>query len=307
MAYEAGATLNNLTLCSSCGIPAVNHATWKKCDCSRGGCGRVKYCSDECKAWHSNTHKEELRTKKLFTQPEKNQLGECPICCLPLSNDMNRSIMMGCCNKIICDGCSYANKKREIEQRLRHRCAFCREPLPKTPEEGVKRDLMKRVKADDPMALWYSGKRHQMDGSYEAAFDHLTRAAELGVAAAHRALSGMYYDGQGVTKDMKMSIYYAEQAAMLGCPDSRYDLGVYDVKKGKYDKAKKHFIMLANIGYDGSLKWLKELYVDGKASKEDYADALRAYQAAVNAAKSREREVANSLYNKARGAARKKS
>lgn len=79
------------------------------------------------------------------------------------------------------------------------------------------------------------------------------------------------------------------------------------MKKGRYDKAKKHFIMLANIGYDGSLKWLKELYVDGKASKEDYAGALRAYQAAVNAAKSREREEANSLYNKARGAAQKKS
>ena len=31
---------------------------------------------------------------------------------------------------------------------------------------------------------------------------------------------------------------------MLGCPDSRYDLGVYDVKKGKYDKAKKHFIII---------------------------------------------------------------
>lgn len=71
--------------------------------------------------------------------------------------------------------------------------------------------------------------------------------------------------GQGVEKDMKMSIYHAEEAAMSGCPDSRYDLGVYDVKKGKYDKAKKYFIMLANnIGYDGFLKWLKALYVDGK-------------------------------------------
>jgi hypothetical protein len=54
-------------------------------------------------------------------------------------------------------GCSYANKKREIEQRLRHRCAFCRELLPNTPEEGVKRDLMKRVKADDPMATVVKG------------------------------------------------------------------------------------------------------------------------------------------------------
>ena len=47
---------------------------------------------------------------------------------------------------------------------------------------------MKRVKADDPMALWYSGKRDHMGGSYEIAFDYLmlmTRAAELGVATAH--------------------------------------------------------------------------------------------------------------------------
>lgn len=74
---KSSAKMNNFTLCSSCGIPVGNYATFKKCDCSRGGCGRVKYCSDGCKAWHANTHKEELRDKKLFTQPEKNQLGEC--------------------------------------------------------------------------------------------------------------------------------------------------------------------------------------------------------------------------------------
>jgi hypothetical protein len=35
---------------------------------------------------------------------------------------------------------------------------------------------------------------------------------------------------------------------------------------------------------------LKKLYSDGHASKEDYAGALRAYQAAVDATKSAERE-----------------
>jgi hypothetical protein len=45
---------------------------------------------------------------------------------------------------------------------------------------------------------------------------------------------------------------------------------------------------------------LRKLYADGHASKDDYADALRAYQAAVNATKSAEREVAEAYY-KARG------
>ena len=61
MAYNNAGKMN-LTL-SSCGIPAVNYIC--KMEEVRlqpgGGCGRVKYyCSDECKAWHANTHKEEL-------------------------------------------------------------------------------------------------------------------------------------------------------------------------------------------------------------------------------------------------------
>ena len=101
--------MNNLTLCSSCGIPAVSYVNWKKCDCSRG-CG-VKFVAMNVRLGISNTHKEELRTKKLFTQPEKERLRFVVYRC---QIDMNRSIMMGGCSKIICDGCSYANKRREI-------------------------------------------------------------------------------------------------------------------------------------------------------------------------------------------------
>jgi hypothetical protein len=40
------------------------------------------------------------------------------------------------------------------------------------------------------------------------------------------------------------------------------------------------------------LGYLKDLFVKGVASKEDYAAALRGYQAAVDAMKSAEREKA---------------
>ena len=47
-----------------------------------------------------------------------------------------------------------------------------------------------------------------------------------------------------------------------------------------------------DLGLHDSLKILMKLYADGHASKEDYAGALRAYQAAVDAMKSSEREKA---------------
>jgi TPR repeat protein len=65
---------------------------------------------------------------------------------------------------------------------------------------------------------------------------------------------------------------------------------------GRYDRAKKHWIIAANLGDHDSLKCLKKLYADGHASKEDYASALRAYQAAVEETKSAEREEAEAYY-----------
>ena len=286
--------VNNLTLCGSCGIPAVSYANWTRCDCVEGWCCKARYCSDECKNRHSDVHKKELRDKRLFSQPERNQMGECPICCLPLSHSLDRSVMMGCCSKLICDGCSYANKKRENELRLKPRCLFCREPIPNSDEEILK-NAVERAKMNDPVAMFAMGKIRHHEGDYETAFDYLTKAAGLGVGGAHHALSGMYFKGQGVEKDMTMSIYHAEEAAMLGDPTSRYSLGFYDVRTFKYDRAKKHFIIAAKLGYHDSLKELKKLYADGHATKEDYASALRAYQAAVDATKSPERELANSL------------
>ncbi len=266
----------------------------KKC-----ACGLVKYCSVDCQKNHRPQHKKmckkrlaELRDKDLFTMPEDSHYGECPICCLPLPIDNSKSTDTPCCSKRICHGCCYANQKREIELGLEMRCPFCREPMPKSQEEARK-NIMKRIKENnDPVAICRMGKGHHYEGDYETALKYLTKAAELGDIEAHYLLSIMYDLGQGVEKDSKMEIHHLEQAAIGGHPHARYNLGWEEWNNGRFERARKHFIIAANLGDHDSLNCLKDLYAEGHASKEEYADALGAYEAAVEATKSSDREKA---------------
>ncbi len=280
--------------CASCAQAEIDDVKLKKCD---GGCDLVKYCRDECQENHRPQHEEEcktrmdeLRDKELFAMPD-SFLGECPICCLPLPLDPKKSALMACCCKTICAGCAYANQKREIEARLEQRCAFCREPLPESMEDVLKR-VMARIKKNDPDAMREMGKKHYDEGDYKTALQYFTKAAELGSAHAHYNLTIMYREGRGVEKDVKKFFYHSEEAAIRGHPEVRHYLGIYEGSNGKFERARKHFIIAANLGYHDSLNNIKVLYANGHASKEDYANALRAYQAAVDATKSAEREKA---------------
>jgi tetratricopeptide (TPR) repeat protein len=287
---EAAAAVD---MCACCGIGAVDDVKLKKC-----ACDLVKYCSDGCRELDRPEHAgvcrkrlAEIHNDNLLKQPNSSHLGECPICFLPLSLDMTKSVFMSCCSKMICLGCNIANQKREIEGGLQHRCAFCREPLAKTKEESNKR-MMKRIKKNDPVAMCRMGKMRHKEGDYETAFKYYTKAAEMGDAAAHYNLSGMYYDGEGVEKDVKKYKYHLEEAAIAGHPEARHNLGCEELDYNRFERAKKHFIFAANLGDHDSLEALRRIYANGFASKEDYAGALRGYQAAVQATKSPERERA---------------
>jgi hypothetical protein len=289
-------------VCASCSIAGVDDVTLKTCD---GGCDLVKYCSVECQGNHREEHNEEckkrvveFREKELFEQPDGSYLGECPICCLPLLLDPKKSILNTCCCKLICKGCDYANKKCEIEAGRKPRCAFCREPMPKSKGEGPKR-VMKRIKKhNDPVAMVQMGKKHDAEGDYRKAFEYWTMAAELGDAEAHGCLGTSYYNGDGVEKDEKKAMYHWEQGAIGGHPTARALLANYDMENGRFERAAKHFIISANLGCDISLQQIKELFVRGVVSKEDYCAALRGYQAAVEAAKSAEREKGEAFYKR---------
>ena len=54
----------------------------------------------------------------------------------------------------------------------------------------------------------------------------------------------------------------------------------------------KHFIIAANLGHDDSIQMLKRCYKHGLVSKDEFAAALRAHQAAVDATKSPQRDAA---------------
>jgi hypothetical protein len=280
-------------VCASCGIAAIDNITLKKC-----ACNLVKYCSVDCQKNHRPQHKKackkrmaELHDDELFTQPDISHLGECPLCCLPLSNDQERSTMMGCCSKIICRGCDYANAKREIEAGLEQRCAFCREPAAESQEESDKR-IMNRIKKNDPLAMTNMAKKHALKGDYGKAAEYLTKAAGLGETMAHFCLGDLYQNGVGVEKDMKKAVYHLEQAAIGGHPQARGFLAAHEMENGKIERATKHLIIAANLGCNDNLKFVKNMFVQGMISKEDYAAALRGYQAAVDATKSQEREKA---------------
>jgi len=127
--------LDAMDACASCGIKANDDIKLKICT----ACKLVRYCSVKCQKDHRSKHKRackqrvaELRDEILFQQPESSHLGDCPICCLPHLIYRSKANVWGCCGKMICEGCVYANKKREVAESLQQTCPFCRHPAPKT-------------------------------------------------------------------------------------------------------------------------------------------------------------------------------
>ena len=177
-------------------------------------------------------------------------------------------------------------------ENIQQTCLFCRQPVPKTEEDFYK-TLMKRIDANDPVALCKLGERHYSEGDHDAAFEYLGKAAELGDAMAHYNLSLMYRLGKGVEKDEKKETYHLEEAAIRGHSDARYNLGMHAMRRNRIpSRAMKHWIIAATLGHDQSIQALKRCYKHDAISKEDFAAALRAHHAAVNATKSPQREAA---------------
>jgi hypothetical protein len=279
--------------CASCGVAEVNEIKLKKCD----ACKFVRYCGVKCQRDHWPKHKKackkraaELRDEVLFKQPESSHLGDCPICCLPLLIDTKQSFH-ACCSKVICAGCDYANQMREIQGSLDPKCPFCRHPVSKSLEESIQK-MKKRIEANDPVAMSRIGSLRFREGDYNTAFEYWTKAAELGDVGAHYELSCLYRDGRGVEKDKKKQWHHLEEAAIDGDPGARNNLGCVEWKNGRTDRAIKHWIIAANLGYHDSLDALKKNFRMGLLSKEDFAKALRGYQATVDATKSSQRDEA---------------
>ena len=282
-----------ISCCASCSIAAVDDIELNECD----SCDLVQYCSDACRELHRPEHEEackkraaELRDELLFKQPESSHWGDCPICCLPMPLDASKSTMFECCGKTMCNGCLRANLVREDEMRLQHKCPFCRKPRASAAESDKR--IMKRIEANDAVAMRQKGREEYIEGNYDSAYDYFAKAAELGDTDAHNKLALLYHIGHGVKKDKEKELHHSEEAAIAGHPEARYHLGYVVWVTGNRGRAVKHWIIAAKQGEDKAIKMLMKAFKEGCVEKEILAATLRAHKAAVDATKSPQREEA---------------
>ena len=238
---------------------------------------------------------DDLSDDKLFKQPPPNE--DCPICLLSLPVLESGSMYMPCCGKVICSGCGFApvydNLGNEI---IEEKCPFCRTPVHESDEEYNER-LQKRVEVDDAVAIFNLGNnyRNGEDGvpqDYDKAFELFVRAGELGHVDAYNNVGYSYEIGSGVEIDEKKANHYYKLAAIRGDVISRYNVGIGEQRAGNMNRALKHYMIAVEGGWDNALKAIQELYTNGHATKDDYAKALRAYQAYLAEIKSTQRDKA---------------
>jgi len=95
---------------------------------------------------------------------------------------------------------------------------------------------------------------------------------------------------------MKKALHYYELAAMGGSVIARYNLGIEEGDTGNMDRALKHYMIAVEGGCCDSLNNIKEMYLQGDATKEDYTKALQSYQEYLGEIKSPQRDKAVEEY-----------
>ena len=281
---------DTVTICANCVKEGSNLNICNKCK-------SATYCNASCKKKHRHKHKQdcemrvaELLDIELFKQP---LLDDCPICLLPLPSLITGYKFYECCGKLICSGCIHAVTGRNGGLGL---CPFCRTPAPSS-EEKILDMLMKRVEVSDTEAMYglgsgYANGEYGLTQDYNKALELWHRAAELGNAMSHYCIGLAHYNGLGMERDEKKANHYYELAAIGGNASARNNLGCSEGRVGNHDRALKHFMLAAGGGNKTSLSAIQGMFKMGMATKEDYTQALRAYQAYLGEIKSPQRDEA---------------
>jgi TPR repeat protein len=243
----------------------------------------------------------DISDDELFKPPPPKE--ECPICLLCLPTLASGSTYYACCGKIICSGCCNAPVKDNLGKVINEKkCPFCRTPAPYSIEDYKER-LQKRVELDDAEAIFTLGIYYR-DGElglpqdYDKSLELFVRAGELGCAKAYCSFGAAYSNGNGVEIDMKKATHYYKLAAIRGSVYAGYNLGNNEQRAGNMNRALKHYMIAAEGGDSDSLRAIQKLYTNGHATKDDYAQALRAYQAYLAEIKSAQRDAAAAAYGK---------
>ena len=166
--------------------------------------------------------------------------------------------------------------------------------------------LQKRVEADDAnamhnLACYYRDAEMGLPQDYGKALELWLRGAELENKESQCSIADAYRQGQGVERDMGKAKHYWELAAVGGDVVSRYNLGMLEASIGSLDRAMKHFMISAGAGCDDSLNQIREYFMHGAATKDDFEKALRAHKEAADEMKSDQRAAAAEFRANQRG------
>jgi len=175
-------------------------------------------------------------------------------------------------------------------------CAFCRTPLASNHKENNKRikKLLKNGNAEAFYTLggYYARGLCGLTQDVSKANELHQKAGELGCANAYYNLGQAYREGIGVNIDMKKAKHYYELAAINGEVDARHNLGSMEYEAGNYHRAMKHHLIAARAGDNLSLNNVKDYFMKGLITKDEYANTLRAYQKSLDEMKSDARDKA---------------
>jgi len=285
--------------CANCGKEGIANVKLKNCT----ACRLVKYFGMDCQKAHRKQHKKsckkraaELKDEQLYSQGLERPEGDfCPICTLPIPIPMDKnSGFNACCMKRICSGCDLAVKKQGMFD-----CAFCRTRYPGNDADAMAM-IQARVAKKDPAAMNHLGEKygHGIPGLQKdtrKAMELWEEAAELGSIGALFNLGSAYFLGEGVQRDKAKAADLFKRAALQGHLGSRCNLGCIEGKMGNHDHAVRHLLISAKMGDQGSLEMIKTAFKAGLATKEQYAEALKGYQYAVEEMKSPDRDEAKRL------------
>ena len=290
-------------MCANCGKGEDDTEKLKACT----ACKLVKYCNRECQIAHRPKHKKECKKRaaeiydeKLFKQPPP--LDDCQICFIRLPSLEYAQTYQACCGKIVCYGCMYAPLYDDQGSKIAERkCPFCRIPIPKKVDEAIAR-YRKRMELGDAnatynLAYFYQEGSHGFTQDYTKAFEYYHRAGKLGSSEAVTNITVAYYYGRGVERDIKKARQYWEKAAVMGNVNARFSIGYEEEEARNISRAMKHYMIAARDGSERSIQCILDLYSKGYVTKEEYENALRAYQEYVAEIKTIQRDDAAASKN----------
>jgi len=79
---------------------------------------------------------------------------------------------------------------------------------------------------------------------------------------------------------------------MGGDEIARFNLGLFEERSGNMDRALKHYMIAVRSGLSYSLAHIKEMFVKGHATKDNYSKALQSHQLYVDEVRSDQRDEA---------------